>query len=186
MEEPMVDRGASHTLRRFARVLLALLTGAWLVVVGAPAVSSARDVAAYQTVDEITIELGNAAAYAAKERAVEGAQRSIAIQYFLFSVRDDFAGANMALKLVEKARQGVHVRLLVDAKGTIREGAFFSALVKAGAPNLEVAYFRPFPDDVIADLSAMGFGDVQAIADVIATGDRAQLSKMIESNTVLR
>lgn len=68
---------------------------------------------------------------AALHRQIEQAQRSLVMQTYIF--RDDASGVRLRDALVEAARRGVRVRLLVDAFGSLSlPGDFFNSLVRAG------------------------------------------------------
>ncbi len=138
----------------------------------------------FAKVDEATVDVGNGSSFDAKIAAVESAKTSIEVQYFLFG--EDFAASRMAEALIERAKAGVKVRIIVDAKTTMTTLPFFKTLVKAGGGNLQVGYFRPFPQDVIDDLKALGFGDFRAFAEIIATGDPASLNKLVAGNALLK
>lgn len=80
-----------------------------------------------------------AAAYPAMERAILAAKRSIHAEFYIW--HDDEAGRRLRDQLADKARQGVTVRVLVDAWGTPRFiGKFSKPLLKAGA---QVRAFMP-------------------------------------------
>lgn len=86
-----------------------------------------------------------AAAFAAMEEAIAAAARHVHLETYIFE--PDATGTRMRDLLVEKARAGVRVRLLVDAVGAPRARRFLAPLVAAGG---EVARFNP-----------MGFGLVR-------------------------
>jgi len=77
--------------------------------------------------------------FAAIDRAIEGAQRHIHIETYIFA--NDALGRNFAQLLLRKRRQGVEVRIIYDAIGSIDTPAvFFDELRQAGA---EVREFHP-------------------------------------------
>ncbi|HVU04392.1 MAG TPA: cardiolipin synthase [Polyangiaceae bacterium] len=78
-------------------------------------------------------------AYPAMEAALREAKQTIHVLFYIF--RDDDTGRRFRDLLVERAKAGVTVRVLVDAWGTPRfTGAFSRPLRAAGA---RVAAFRP-------------------------------------------
>lgn len=78
-------------------------------------------------------------AFPAMEAAIKGARRKIHVMFYIF--RDDDTGRRFRDLLVEKARAGVTVRVLVDAWGTPRfTGKFSDPLREAGA---KIAAFLP-------------------------------------------
>ncbi len=78
-------------------------------------------------------------AFPAMEAAIEGAKRTVHVMFYIF--HDDETGRRWRDLLVERARAGVTVRVLIDAWGTPRfTGKFSDPLRAAGA---EVAAFLP-------------------------------------------
>lgn len=79
------------------------------------------------------------ATYAAILEAIAGARRHVNLEYYIFE--PDHAGTAMRDALVERARAGVTVRLLLDAVGSSRvRRRFLQPLLEAGA---EVVWFHP-------------------------------------------
>jgi cardiolipin synthase len=89
--------------------------------------------------NRIELLVNAAQAYPAIEKTIELAQRYIHVMFYIWD--DDETGCHFRDLLVEKARQGVEVRVLVDAIGTytVRRG-FMRPLADAGA---RVATFSP-------------------------------------------
>ncbi|MCL7714862.1 cardiolipin synthase [Stenotrophomonas mori] len=80
-----------------------------------------------------------AVTYAAILRAVAGARRHVNLEYYIFE--PDHAGTALRDALIERARAGVTVRLLLDAVGSSRiRRRFLQPLREAGA---EVVWFHP-------------------------------------------
>ncbi len=80
-----------------------------------------------------------AATYAAIIEAIGQAQRHVNLEYYIFE--PDHAGTAMRDALIERARNGVKVRLLLDAVGSSKVGRkFLKPLLDAGG---EVAWFHP-------------------------------------------
>jgi len=76
--------------------------------------------------------------YADMLAAIESAKHHLHLEYYIW--RDDQIGTRMRDALVERARAGVQVRLLLDAVGsTTTADAFFRPLEEAGG---EVAWFN--------------------------------------------
>lgn len=88
---------------------------------------------------ELTIEPATARSWLLQ--AIEQARHSIHLETYIF--RLDATGRELLGLLAEKARQGVQVRLLIDAFGSLRaylsRGAF-GELIEAGG---EVVFFQP-------------------------------------------
>lgn len=94
----------------------------------------------------------NAAAWYARWWALESAQETIDVQYFSFG-RDVLSKAFMGM-LLKKAREGVEVRLMIDARGSKelarrwRSQAFLQEL--AELPNVSVKVFRPWHKNLLS------------------------------------
>ena len=91
------------------------------------------------TASEVRWLVDGAATYAALLGDIARARRQIHLEYYIFA--DDRTGRQLRDALVERARAGVMVKVLVDAVGssTLR-AAFFAPLVAAGG---EFAWFHP-------------------------------------------
>ncbi|WP_027017165.1 cardiolipin synthase [Comamonas composti] len=90
------------------------------------------------TATDLQLLVGGAATYEAISTAVRAARHHVHLEYYIFE--PDSTGTALRDLLVEKARTGVEVRLLVDALGSKRLGKrFLKPLLEAGA---EVALFH--------------------------------------------
>lgn len=88
---------------------------------------------------QLKLLLGGEEAFGALLAAIPSARRHIHLEYYIFE--PDHTGTALRDALVERARAGVRVRLLVDAVGSGRLGRrFLAPLVEAGG---EVAWFHP-------------------------------------------
>ena len=81
-------------------------------------------------------------AFLARLAAVEAAQRTLDLQYFIWS--DDLVGTTIADRLLAAADRGVKVRLLLDCASATQAEVYSAAL--AAHPNIEVAFFNPLTD----------------------------------------
>jgi cardiolipin synthase A/B len=89
--------------------------------------------------NDVTLLFDGPSAFPEMERAIREAKRSIHVMFYIF--RNDATGRKIRDLLVERARAGVSVRVLVDAWGTPRfTGSFSDPLRAAGA---KVAAFLP-------------------------------------------
>lgn len=89
--------------------------------------------------DSIRVLDNRAGAFEAMEEAIASARERIHLQFYIW--RPDATGTRMLACLAERARAGVHVRLLVDDFGTLSTpDEHFAPLVQAGG---EVASFEP-------------------------------------------
>jgi cardiolipin synthase A/B len=90
----------------------------------------------------VTLLPDGAAAFAAIRRAVEEARRHIHVEEYIF--RNDRLGGELLRLLIEKARAGVQVRLLVDAIGTTGPRRLFRELERAGGRGAVSMPISPF------------------------------------------
>lgn len=99
-----------------------------------------RDRATHQT--RVRLIQDNVEAWLARWEMIERAQRSIDVTYYVYS--DDIFGRSLAGLLQKKARQGVRVRLMVDAFGSKIAGrgrGYLRGL--AALDTAEVKIFNP-------------------------------------------
>lgn len=78
--------------------------------------------------------------FAARMQMVAAAQRSLDVQYFIFTA--DTTGLLLIGSLLAAADRGVHVRILVDDGSTVAGDE--QVLVLAAHPQIEVRIFNPF------------------------------------------
>ncbi len=84
----------------------------------------------------------NDAAFAAKLEAVERARGEVDLAYYIFS--DDHSSSRLAQALIDAARRGVQVRLLVDYFSGYKQLDHLSWLEQQGGGRIEVRlYNRP-------------------------------------------
>jgi phosphatidylserine/phosphatidylglycerophosphate/cardiolipin synthase-like enzyme len=79
-------------------------------------------------------------ALAARVQLIRMARHEIRLQTFIWD--QDDVGRLLALELIEAARRGVHVRLLVDQMFSVQDAAVVAA-VAASDPNLELRHYNP-------------------------------------------
>lgn len=77
--------------------------------------------------------------YPAMLRAIEAATSSITMEQYIF--RDDTVGRRFAEAFADKARQGIPVKLLLDAIGSSTLGAGIFRILEAG--GCQLAWFHP-------------------------------------------
>lgn len=124
--EACADPAAEATLTQRWRGLAQLVAKS----TGAPVASAS----------EVGLLVGGAATYAALLQAIAGARRQIHLEYYI--IEPDAIGAQFRSALIERARAGVEVRLLIDALGSSRlSRRWLAPLREAG---VEVARFHPF------------------------------------------
>lgn len=90
------------------------------------------------TCKEIRVLLGGEACFTAIVDAIAKAQHHVHVEYYIFE--DDATGGRIRDALVERARNGVRVRMLVDAVGSPLGYRFRTSLRDAG---VELARFNP-------------------------------------------
>ncbi|MBI1947713.1 MAG: phosphatidylserine/phosphatidylglycerophosphate/cardiolipin synthase family protein [Deltaproteobacteria bacterium] len=118
-------------------------------LVGTPRVASTRrafdSLAPTATTSGVSLILDNAESWAARWELLADAERSIDASYFI--VEDDTFGAAFLAHLYAKALQGVHVRLLLDGRGSasLTLPLFGRDLLQelAATGNVEVYVFNP-------------------------------------------
>ena len=87
---------------------------------------------------DVRLLIDGCATYDALLEDVRAARFHIHLEYYIY--HPDNAGTALRDALVERARAGVKVRLLIDAVGGHRSRRFFTDLIEAGG---EVAWFHP-------------------------------------------
>src|SRR5690606_1109589 len=87
---------------------------------------------------DVRLLIDGCATYDALLEDVRAARVHIHLEYYIY--HPDNAGTALRDALVERARAGVKVRLLIDAVGGHRSRRFFTDLIEAGG---EVAWFHP-------------------------------------------
>lgn len=95
---------------------------------GLPATSSA----------EVDLLVDGAAKYGALLADIAHAEHHVHLEYYIYE--PDHTGATLRDALVERARAGVRVRLLLDFVGSKASRRFFAPLIEAGG---ELAWFHP-------------------------------------------
>lgn len=87
---------------------------------------------------DVRLLVDGAAKYQALLDDIRAAQRHIHLEYYIYE--PDRTGAALRDALIERARAGVKVRLLLDAVGSAGARRFFGDLLAAGG---ELAWFHP-------------------------------------------
>lgn len=88
--------------------------------------------------EEVKLFFEGGAAYAAILEAVRAATHHVHLEYYIFE--DGRFARELTAALVERAKEGIHVRLLVDGLGTTLPAKLEARLREAGA---EIARFNP-------------------------------------------
>ena len=90
------------------------------------------------TAREVRLLVDGAAKYRSLLADIAGARHHVHLEYYIYE--PDRTGTALRDALVERARAGVRVRLLLDAIGSARAKRFFRPLLEAGG---ELAWFHP-------------------------------------------
>ncbi len=90
------------------------------------------------TASDVRLLVDGAAKYEALVEDIRTAREHVHLEYYIW--HPDRSGAALRDTLVERARAGVKVRLLLDALGAAKASRFFDDLVAAGG---ELAWFHP-------------------------------------------
>lgn len=99
--------------------------------------------------DEATIMLDNNAAYHSKLEAIKSARESIRMSYFIFS--QDHSTMLLAEELLNAAKRGVKIKIIVDLHSNYKALDFFAMLEREGAPNLQVHYYNRPSKNIVTD-----------------------------------
>ncbi|WP_395741653.1 phosphatidylserine/phosphatidylglycerophosphate/cardiolipin synthase family protein [Prosthecobacter sp.] len=116
-------------------------------------------------------------AFLARLAMVEAAQRTLDLQYYIWS--DDVVGTTFADRLLAAADRGVKVRLLLD--NTMDAQVEVSSAALAAHPNIEVAFFNP-----MTDLKGIFAGNpIPVIGEIDRMQSRMHNKIMIADGTLL-
>jgi len=115
--------------------------------------------------------LHNDDAFAAKLELVETARESLDLAYYIFA--DDYSSSLLSQALIDAARRGVRVRLLVDYFSAYKDLDRFSWLEREGGGRLEVRFYNRPTLEIIRDAAYL----TTSCADVAAAGDNCDEAK---------
>jgi phosphatidylserine/phosphatidylglycerophosphate/cardiolipin synthase-like enzyme len=130
-----------------------------------------RSMRAVDVFDELARQSGNQKAYArlitdnneawyARWHMISGAQRTIDVTYFI--IKDDVFGKSMLGLLLRKAREGVKIRLMMDARGSGELTKIFAGIdylqELLETPGVEIKVYNP----ISVSLRRI-FGDIRNI-----------------------
>ncbi|KAA3654645.1 MAG: hypothetical protein DWQ11_03675 [Proteobacteria bacterium] len=118
----------------------------------------------------------NDAAFAAKLRAVESAEHSLDLAYYIFA--DDYTSSRLSQALIDAAARGVRVRLLVDYFSAYKALDRFSWLEAQGGGNIAVRFYNRPTVEILKDAAFLTLG----CADVGATADACDAAKLAAVN----
>jgi putative cardiolipin synthase len=121
---------------------------------------------------------GNDAAFAAKLQAVTAARQSIDMAYYIYG--DDYSSSALTEALIEAARRGVRVRLLVDYQTNYKRLDLYSmmqALGRQGSGSLEVRFYNRPTRNVVQDAVYLTMGCGPALQQAAAAPGRCSQDK---------
>ena len=95
------------------------------------------------------VEMDNDAAFADKLKLVEEAKHSLALAYYIFD--DDYSSSRLSQALIDAAKRGVKVRLLVDYFSAYKDLDRFSWLEQQGGGGLEVRFYNRPTLEIVKD-----------------------------------
>lgn len=107
----------------------------------------------------------NDAAFRSKLKLVEGAQQSIDLAYYLYA--DDYSSSALSQALIEAARRGVAVRLLVDYATNYKRLDLFSMMERLGNEgqgSLQVRFYNRPTRNILQDAVYMTMGCGRTVA----------------------
>ncbi|GFE59169.1 hypothetical protein [Geobacter sp. AOG1] len=105
---------------------------------------------------EARIITDNDAAFLSKLRMIEGARTSIDLMYYIYA--DDQSSSVLTKALIDAARRGVTVRLLVDYHTNYRHLDLFSLVEKESNGNLRVRFYNRPTRNIIKDAVYLTMG----------------------------
>ncbi|MDO9600662.1 MAG: phospholipase D-like domain-containing protein, partial [Azoarcus sp.] len=121
---------------------------------------------------EASVITDNDAAFAAKLRLVEEAKESLDLAYYIFS--DDYTSSRLSQALIDAARRGVRVRLLLDYFSAYKDLDHFSWLEQQGGGKIEVRLYNRPTLEIIKDAAFLTL----SCADVGAQGSACDDEKV--------
>jgi len=116
--------------------------------------------------------MSNDDAFAAKLQAVEGARTSVDLAYYIFD--DDYSSATLSQALIDAAKRGVQVRLLVDYFSAYKDLDRFSWLEQQGGGRIAVRFYNRPTLEIVKDAAFLTLG----CADVGVAGQACDTQKL--------
>ncbi|MEA2604292.1 MAG: hypothetical protein QOF89_5284 [Acidobacteriota bacterium] len=98
----------------------------------------------------------NDAAFQSKLEAIRGASRSLDLMYYIYS--DDYSSSVLTKALLDAAKRGVKVRLLVDYATNYKHLDMFSMMEAQGNGNLEVRLYGRPTRNIVQDAAFLTMG----------------------------
>lgn len=145
------------------RIIAPLLLGtalcgcAWQKPAGLPLETVAQKAsAAPLAASEAQVITDNDAAFRSKLQMIEGARTSIDLMYYIYA--DDQSSSVLTKALIDAARRGVTVRLLVDYHTNYKHLDLFSLMEKEGNGNLRVRFYNRPTRNIIKDAVYLTMG----------------------------
>lgn len=135
-------------------------------------VLAARQSAGPLAVADARVLLNNDSAFFSKLELIRSAKQSLDLAYYIHA--DDYSSSVLTQALIDAARRGVKVRLLLDYFSAYRDFDRLAWMEKAGGGNLAVRLFNPPTPEIIRDAAFLTLG----CADVGAPGKTCDQEKL--------
>ncbi|TWJ14294.1 phospholipase D-like domain-containing protein [Geobacter argillaceus] len=128
----------------------------------------------------------NDAAFLNKLKLVEGATSSIDLMYYIFA--DDYSSSTLSKALIDAAKRGVTVRLLVDYHTNYGRLDLFSLLEREGGGNLQVRLYNRPTKNIVQDAVYMTMGCSPAAfapgTETCSAGKFAAIDRLFADETI--
>lgn len=134
-------------------------------------VLAARQSAGPLAVADARVLLNNDSAFFSKLELIRSAKQSLDLAYYIHA--DDYSSSVLTQALIDAARRGVKVRLLLDYFSAYRDFDRLAWMEKAGGGNLAVRLFNPPTAEIVRDAAFLTLG----CADVGAQGKTCDQEK---------
>ena len=140
-------------------------------------------------IGEARVITDNDAAFLSKLKLVESARKSIDMMYYIYA--DDYSSSTLTKALIDAARRGVSVRLLVDYQTNYNRLDLFSMMEKrgnAGQGSLHVRFYNRPTRNIIQDAVYMTLGCGKTTAagrpERCSADKLARIDKLFSEETV--
>ncbi len=111
-------------------------------------------------VAEARVVTDNDAAFITKLQVVEAATTSLDLAYYIFS--DDYSSSRLSQALIDAAKRGVRVRLLVDYFQSYKDLDRFSWLEQQGGGRIEVRFYNRPTVEILKDAAFLTLSCAEA------------------------
>lgn len=105
------------------------------------------------TLKNARVIVDNDAAFDSKLAIIEKANSRLRLVYYIY--QDDYSSSYLTQKLIEKARSGVKVQLLVDYLTNLKKMPLFDYMKRSGGDNMDIRFYGMPTDGIIRDTAFM-------------------------------